>query len=285
MRHIEREWLKRIGVYGPTVRNRHAPEGFDKPEDEEDRPEEISAMDATPEENAPESADDQHLNIPKDIAERLEREEDDQIAHERNIFDAPQAFSLEGRYLRRLASQFARMISKVAEDSADMPIQGDDEWDFAELTRRRFSGRSISQCRMTREKRKVAVVLDSSPSCLHQARLFGAIATVAEKLGDCDLYDAPNFSIISRKVKNRWERMPEQEWNFAHRVVLAFGDFDGIFAICEASAKPGSRIYWFCSEERPHTLSAGKRVLAEFKGTYLPANNMEQLMKAMRRVR
>ena len=255
--------------------------------EKEDQPQQIDAMDSKPDEEPREAADDQHLTIPKEVQEKMEQAEDAELAHERNIFDAPQAFTLEGRYLRRLASQFARMVSKVAEDSADMPVQGDEEWDFAELTRRRFTGRNIHQCRMTRDKRKVAVVLDSSPSCLHQARLFGAIATVAEKLGDCELYDAPNFSIISRKSRNQWERLPEreQEWNFSHQVVLAFGDFDGIFAILEASQKPGSRIYWFSCEERPHTLSAGRRVISEFKGHYLPATNMEQLMKAMRRVR
>jgi hypothetical protein len=228
------------------------------------------------------------LDVPEQVEERRREKEAKRRRTSLNRHLAPQAFTLEGHYLRNLATRFARMISKVAEDAADMPAQGDEEWDLNELIKRRFTGRLISQCRMTREKRKVAVVLDTSPSCEHQALLFGAIARIAEELGDCELYDAPNFAIVARKLGAQWEGLPatEREWGFKGRVVLAFGDFDGIERICQASAVRGNRIYWFCCEERPAVLESGRETLVKaFKGHYHPATSLTRLMRALRRVR
>ena len=231
---------------------------------------------------------DTRLDVPDEVEERRREEADRKSRFPRNLGLAGQAFSLKGHYLRNLATHFARVISKVAEDSADMPAQGDEEWDVSELIRRRFTGRHVNQCRMTREKRKVAIVLDTSPSCEHQARLFGTIARIAEELGDCEIYDAPNFGMVARKLGDEWETLhrQEQDWDFQGRAVLAFGDFDGLDRICEASAIRGNRIYWFCCEERAQVLEMYReQFLKRFKGFYHPANNTAQLMKALGRVR
>ena len=238
--------------------------------------------------DAEQDGDDLSLKIPDEVDERRQEEREKRRRSGRNLGLAHRAFALEGHYLRNLGARFARMVSKVAEDSADMPSQGDEEWDIPELLRRRFTGRMVNQCRMTREKRKVAVVLDTSPSCEHQARLFGSIANIAEELGDCDLYDAPNFAIMARKTGQEWETLPdaEREWAFRGRVVLAFGDFDGLDRICKASAVRGNKIYWFCCEERPQVLEYSRDTFVKkFKGHYLPATTLNQLMTAMRKVR
>jgi len=312
-RRVERPWLKRVGDYVPgPPRRRRAPgepgaAGQALGEDEAGEPldagtEPVEAdggpMDADGEPGAgaaepgdeagePASEDTPGLSVPPEIEAQREQERRKRQEALNRAF-APQAFDLEGRYLRDLAARFARMVSKVAEDSADMPAQGDDEWDLDELRTRRFTGRLVSQCRMTREKRKVAVVLDTSPSCEHQARLFGSVAQVAEALGDCELYDAPNFAITARKLGGAWEALPEleREWHFERRVVLAFGDFDGIERICKASQVRGNKIYWFCCEERPSVLDSQRDFFVrQYKGHYLPAPHLAALMKALGRVR
>lgn len=298
MSAIEREWLRRIGGYqeqrrrGGTTDDPNAgpPLGEDAagqhaaPDEAGDPPQPGAGEEDDP--NG--SPGDLELEVPGEVEARRreEREREERSALNRNL--APQAFSLEGKYLRTLAARFARMISKVAEDSADMPTPGDDEWDLEELRLRRFTGRHVSQCRMTREKRQVAVVLDTSPSCEHQARLFGAVAQVAEALGDCELYDAPNFAITARKLGAEWEHLPEleREWHFRNRVVLAFGDFDGLDRICEASRRRGNKIYWFCCEERPSVLESSRDYFVRnYRGFYYPAANLSRLMHALRRVR
>jgi hypothetical protein len=309
-RRIERPWLKRVGDYVPAPQRARRRKG--RPgepgeeqalgEDEGGEPMEDGGapMEAEGEPGEPagpgedgesDGAEGQDgapgLSVPPEVEAKREEERRQRLgALNRSL--APQAFGLEGRYLRALAARFARMVSKVAEDSADMPTQGDDEWDLEELRTRRFTGRLVSQCRMTREKRKVAVVLDTSPSCEHQARLFGSVAQVAEALGDCELYDAPNFAIVARKLDDAWETLPalEREWQFQRRVVLAFGDFDGMDRICKASQVRGNKIYWFSCEERPSVLHSQREFfLKHYKGHYLPATNLAALMKAMGRVR
>ena len=327
MTAIRRDWLRRIPGWGegpsaPRRRLRRDEQGrptSERPgEPEPDEPdadtladaEEGEAADAgeqqdaapgepaegEPAEGEPDQGDEDaeatppaelKLDVPDEVEQRR-REEQRRRRTGHNLGTAPQAFGLEGHYLRNLSTRFARMISKVAEDSADLPSEGDEEWDLNELIRRRFTGRLLSQCRMTREKRKVAVVLDTSPSCEHQARLFGSIARIAEELGDCELYDAPNFYITARQLADGWERLPEaqREWDFRGRAVLAFGDFDGIERICQASRVRGNRIYWFCCEERPAVLEAGREQLVkEYRGHYYPATHLTQLMTALRRVR
>ncbi|MEE8436461.1 MAG: hypothetical protein V3S64_16870 [bacterium] len=318
MGRIRREWLERIPDYAwvrrPGKRREDGPEDGPRPPGEEDGeggdqgddasdaagtglPDDEAIREEATEEEAAESTmagegeeveDDYGLDIPEEIEARRREQEEKNRRSAANLGLAPRAFGLEGHYLRNLATRFARMITKVAEDSADLPSQGDEEWDMTELLKRRFTGRLVHQCRMTREKRKVAIVLDTSPSCEHQARLFASVARIAEELGDCELYEAPNFAIIARKTGNEWEHLEstEEEWAFKGRVVLAFGDFDGIERICEASAIRGNRIYWFCCEERPEVLEHQRETFVNrYKGKYFPATSLQQLLKAIARVR
>jgi hypothetical protein len=321
MAHIERDWLRRIPAWAwseqprPRRRLRRAEPGepgeaMGEADDaealaEDDDGDQAAQADgrqsSAPQPGNPDAAQDGNADgepgeqapgeLGLEIPDEVEQRREEQRQRRRtglNRGEAPQAFGLEGHYLRNLATRFARMISKVAEDSADLPSEGDEEWDLNELLRRRFTGRLLSQCRMTREKRKVAVVLDTSPSCEQQSRLFGSIARIAEELGDCELYDAPNFVIYARKLAGEWETLPEaeREWQFKGRVVLAFGDFDGMERICQASAVRGNRIFWFCCEERPSVLESGRETFVKrFKGHYYPATTLGQLMHALRRVR
>lgn len=295
MAHLNRPWLNRIGGYAPAFRPQRGkappgPRADDAPPgNDEHQPADDADEDAQPQAGEADKAqEDFGLEVPEEIDAQRQEQEEKRHRSPLNLGRAHQAFSLEGHYLRNLATRFARMVSKVAEDSADLPLAGDDEWDFAELLRRRFTGRMVHQCRMTRERRKVAVVLDTSPSCEQQARLFGAIALIAEELGDCEIFDAPNFLIMAHKTGADWVNLPEEQrqWNFQGRVVLAFGDFDGIDQISLASTVRGNKIYWFCCEERPQVLEMHREAFVKrYKGHYFPAVTLNQLLKAMRRVR
>jgi len=85
------------------------------------------------------------------------------------------AFYLEQLRRKRITATFARMISKIAEDLSGWPIAGDDQWSMPDLMARHLDRRPLSQCRLSREKEAVVVILDTSGSCLEQARLFFSV--------------------------------------------------------------------------------------------------------------
>jgi hypothetical protein len=48
----------------------------------------------------------------------------------------------------------------------------------------------------------------------------------------------------------------------------------------------GNRIFWFCCEERPSVLEAGRETFVKaYKGRYFAATHLDALMHALRRVR
>ena len=111
------------------------------------------------------------------------------------------------------------------------------------------------------------LVLDNSPSCRRQATFFSSIATAALRLNDVEIYAAPNARMTARMnpKTSRYEDLPledtcdyiewhanrhSMEWALGHwlrwknRVVVFFGDADGIEVICNAS-RHVRKLYWF----------------------------------------
>lgn len=82
-----------------------------------------------------------------------------------------------------------------AEDLIGWPIPGDDEWSAPDVTARHLDRRPLTQCPRSREKEQVVIVIDTSGSCLRQARFFSSIATAAVAAGDVELCEAPNDGI------------------------------------------------------------------------------------------
>jgi hypothetical protein len=157
-----------------------------------------------------------------------------------------QAFSLELARRRRLAQSFAIIVSKVAEDLSGWPIPGDDEWSIPALMERHITKKPLIQCRQSRERESVVVIVDTSGSCLPQARFYNRLADAAIQVGDVELYAAPNAGLRARRTRHGWEGLTEQAWSFHRRTIIFFGDYDGGDAVVEASWK--NRVYWLCSE-------------------------------------
>jgi hypothetical protein len=196
------------------------------------------------------------------------------------------AFYLEKLRRRRIATVFALLMSKVTEDLTGWPIPGDDEWSLPDLMARRLDHRPIAQCRRSREKERVAVVLDTSGSCLNQARFFSLIATAALKAGDVELFDAPNAGMHARTVKGIWRPMTETRWPFKRRTVIFFGDFDGGDAVIRASRR--NKLYWFCSETRYPDIRVHpwcSLSMKSYRGRFFRCTQEEDFIRLLRRVR
>ena len=157
-----------------------------------------------------------------------------------------QAFSLDEARRNRLAHVFTIIVSKVAEDLSGWPVPGDEEWDIPALMERHITRRPLAHCRRSREREAVVVILDTSGSCLPQARFYNQMADAAIQAGDVELYAAPNAGLRARRTREGWEALDDTSWGFHGRTIIFFGDFDGGDAVVESSWH--NKIYWFCSE-------------------------------------
>ena len=190
--------------------------------------------------------------------------------------------------LRRLQSQFARVVAALAEDLTGAPVEGDDEWAADRLLQRAITHESLGHCRQAREKETLVIVLDTSRSCRAQAMFYAEIAKLAAERGDVEVFLAPNASIEStwRRGEGWRRRSLGKPWPFKHRVILFFGDFDGGDAVVEASRD--NRVYWFSCEERFRNLeehSHNAHSLQEFKGHYWMCRSAEDFSRLVRRLR
>lgn len=198
-----------------------------------------------------------------------------------------EAFSIEYLRKKRIINTFAVIISKVAEDLSGWPIPGDDEWDVPALMERRLTRRTLNQCRRSREKEAVVVILDTSGSCLPQAVFYNQIAYAAVQASDIELYAAPNAGIQARRTRNGWIPVDDREWPFVNRTIIFFGDYDGGNHVVESSWR--NKVYWFCSEgNRYPSMSLHpwcSYPLSYFKGGYYDCVNEDDFLKLLRKVR
>lgn len=173
----------------------------------------------------------------------------------KNINPAPpNKFDLDTKGSRRLATDFARVISKVAEDNSGDIVEGSQMWDMDKLMYRTLDNRSLTHCKSKQELESLLLILDSSPSCSEYARTYSQIATVAANHDDIDMYNAPNARIMYKYNARKKEFVqcwtPEDVINGAHkwtyfknRTILFFGDSDGINVVKRGSLT--NTIHWF----------------------------------------
>ena len=166
-------------------------------------------------------------------------------------------FDLDITGTRRMSVDFARIISKIAEDNSGKIIDGSDFLDMNKLINRTIDKRSIFNCKSSRELESIVLLLDSSPSCEREAQLYTELASVAANFDDVDMYNAPNARITHRYKKNKRKFLPcfelediknnAQRWSyFKNRVIMFFGDFDGISVVLKGTHN--NKVYWFCTE-------------------------------------
>ena len=163
-------------------------------------------------------------------------------------------FELDMKILqkRRLANTLAVVVSKIAEDRAGEPVVGNDYWSIPELLNRVVSKQQLSSCKETREKEKIIIILDTSPSCDEQSAFYMDMAKSSCDLNDLEMYDAPNGFIVKEYTSKSKEFVPIpkdissvfSEWQmFSNRTIIFFGDYDGHRIINKVAGD--NNIYWF----------------------------------------
>lgn len=206
-------------------------------------------------------------------------------------------FELDTSSNKRLATEFARLIGKIAEDLTGEPEPGDEYWDIDRLLNRRLSKESILNCKMTRERESIIMILDSSPSCHAQAVFYSELASIATVHGDVELYNAPNARLVemynARKKKfvpflTPYDLMDRvHKWSlFKNRVILFFGDNDGEQIVLHATEN--NDVYWFDWHKyvkhrslARHKRAVNSRNLKLFYSMY----NKEDFINTMKKIR
>jgi hypothetical protein len=192
-------------------------------------------------------------------------------------------------YRRRLQVAFAIIIGKVAEDLGVYATDGDDVWDVEALAIRRFDHSPLQSCRQGKERERVVLALDFSGSCWDYSFFFQALAKVAEKFGDVEVFDASNGFDTSDEGRNLC-LTDGKEYPFSHfknRTIIFFGDFDGGASLVKLSQI--AKVYWFSCEDRyydldEHSWCEGYR-LRDFRGKYFLCFNERDFLSLAKKIR
>ena len=206
-----------------------------------------------------------------------------------NNGQAPKDFDLTMKHLkkRRLSNMLATMVGKIAEDRAGEPIIGNDEWSVPEILNRVMTRVNINTCKQTRERERIVIILDTSPSCARYAKFFIDIARASANLNDLEMYDAPNAYIVKQYSKASKEFVDIgidcasvlMEWEaLKGRTIIFFGDWDGEKILCKASKD--NTIYWFNPEYYVNSTRD-----KEYTGSHYQCRNEDDLIRLIKKMR
>ena len=206
-----------------------------------------------------------------------------------NNEQAPKQFDLTMKILkkRRLSNMLATMVGKIAEDRAGEPIIGNDEWSVPEILNRVMTRVNINTCKQTRERERIVIILDTSPSCARYAKFFIDIARASANLNDLEMYDAPNAYIVKQYSKASKEFVDIgidcasvlMEWEaLKGRTIIFFGDFDGHRILSKASKD--NTIYWFNPE-----YYKDNHYTKEYTGSHYQCRNEDDLIRLIKKMR
>jgi len=206
--------------------------------------------------------------------EQQEQEQEQQGSFQRESYyqDRPVLFT------GFLQNSFAKLIRHLSEESF-LWQEGDEQWDFQKLFKRRFYGYPLRACRKAKRKEKIVLALDFSGSCAHLTEFFLSLAQIAFRFQEVEVLDASNgFAEENQRIGQEGVVLFQELFG---RKVLFFGDFDGGASLVELSQR--AKVWWFSCEERYEDLSEHDwckgYTLQDFKGIYLPCRNEQELVK------
>jgi hypothetical protein len=242
---------------------------------------------------APTAPDDERSFFTDDprrtTADRIEEEIQD-AAYRRNEGRAGSAWTPSEQADRRIASMFALLVSKVAEDMSYRRTPGDEFWDPRKIMRRRIDNRPLRHCKMEYTKRRLALLVDTSPSCRDEAVFYSKIASGAMLRDDIDIFLCPNGHIEARFDPEPMRFVGDErgaEWALDGRTVLYFTDWDGADELVAHSRS--CTLYWF--DNRPpdnywHSdRDRHQRIRLRYRGRHFHCPDKETFRKLARKIR
>lgn len=218
--------------------------------------------------------------------------------HKQNLNNISKSFDYEYLRNRKLSSTLSLLFGKIAEERMGDRTEGSDKWDIEKIMFRRISKKVITDCKYAREKQRLVLMLDSSPSCSSMANVYSQIATESANFDDLEIYDAPNgyaHSIYNPR-EGKFVKLSVEEieytalWGgFNGRTIIYFGDTDATRSI--RASWSHNDIHWFYRSYEDYDLKCQKldtqsiRRKWSDKVTVYMCNDIPQLMQAVRDMR
>lgn len=222
-------------------------------------------------------------------AEKIE-DQVQQFAYEMNSDDVGTDWSPQQIEDHRVARMFAVIVGKLAEDISYQEINGNEFWDAKKIMKRQIDNRPLHKCKKDYKQRKLALLVDTSPSCRDEAVFYSKISSGAMLRDDIDIFLCPNGHIDARFDREKMKFVVDERsdrWELDGRTILYFTDWDGSEEICHHSrstnlywfdnADPG--LYWNGSDEH------SREIRGRFRGTHYECQEKDQFERLARKIR
>ncbi|MFB6279659.1 MAG: hypothetical protein ABEK75_09150, partial [Salinibacter sp.] len=196
----------------------------------------------------------------------------------------------EERTAQRTAKTFARLVSKVAEDMSYERRPGDEFWDPRKIMRRQIDNRPLRHCKMEYTKQRLALLVDTSPSCRDEAVFYSKIASGAMLRDDIDIYLCPNGHIDAKFDPEPMRFVTDDrgdDWGLEGRTVLYFTDWDGSDQLVAHSQN--TNLYWFdnCPPEQywESRRDRHRRTRLRYRGRHFHCPDPDAFQSLVRKIR
>ncbi len=222
-------------------------------------------------------------------ADRVEEAIQD-AAYRQNEGDADTDWTPRERRDRKIATTFALLVSKVAEDMSYQQQPGDEFWDPRKIMRRQIDNRPLRHCKMEYTKRRLALLVDTSPSCRDEAVFYSKIASGAMLRDDIDIFLCPNGRIDAKFDPEPMRFVRDDrggDWGLEGRTVLYFTDWDGHAQLVRHSRD--CTLYWFDNADPERYWESRRehhqRVRLRYRGRHFHCPDPDAFQRLVRKIR
>ncbi|MFZ8811227.1 MAG: hypothetical protein ACO2PN_24365 [Pyrobaculum sp.] len=228
--------------------------------------------------------------------EEFDRDVEEGGGDQMGAFNTEQVVNVEERSqmpgLRRLQTEFYRVLEMLAEEKTryfDPSLVGGlvkAEYNVKKMALRRYEGKPPTRYKAPRVREAVVLLLDNSGSMFSWADMLRAMAELAAKRRDVEVYLAPNGYVeeqiapVRRKV-NHDEFMKKT----SGRKIIYVGDFDGANTPIELSRH--NEVIWIAPESRYKRFKSHSWVKydeSKYKGAFIRAFTVDGIMKGLKKV-
>jgi hypothetical protein len=194
--------------------------------------------------------------------------------------------------LRRLQTEFYRILEMLGEEKTryfDPSLVGGlvkAEYNVKKMALRRYEGKPPTRYKAPRVREAVVLVLDNSGSMASWADMLRAMAELAARRREVEVYLAPNGH-VEKQIAPVRRKVSHDDFmkKMSGRKVIYVGDFDGANTPVELSWR--NEVIWIAPENRHRRFLSHKWVKydeSKYKGAFIRTLTIDSTLKALKKV-